>query len=176
LALDHPLHRLIGEIVSQVHVTNAEVVLDMACGGQQKVQLFCSEERSFQSCLCHVDAAILFNDRLKVIIEIEESDIRPVHLCGKVFVTALATHFIHRTKCRQMADNVSFIQVIDTSNKSENASKLPQCRFLESRIQNLLHSASINMRYDIFYGGIAQFQGIEDQTELLEHIRHALAN
>jgi hypothetical protein len=29
---------------------------------------------------------------VKVIIEVEESDIRPVHLCGKVFVSALATH------------------------------------------------------------------------------------
>jgi hypothetical protein len=32
----------------------------------------------------YVDAAILFRDQITTVIEIEESNLRPVHLCGKI--------------------------------------------------------------------------------------------
>src|ERR1039458_8254185 len=176
LAEDHPLHKLIGDIVSGLDAPNTKVVLDKACGGEQKIQLFCTDASSYKSCLCHVDAAILFNDQVKVIIEVEESDIRPVHLCGKVFVSALATHYIHRKKPYRMADTVFFVQVIDTSDKPDNASKLPQCRYLETSIQNLLCVSNTPLQWDIFYGGASRFQRSEDQQELMSHIRHAIAN
>ena len=176
MAEDHPLHKLIGDIVRGLDAPNTKVILDKACGGEQKVQLFCTDAKSYKSCLCHVDAAIPFNDQVKVIIEIEESDIRPVHLCGKVLVSALATHFIHRNKPYRMADTVFFVQVIDTSGKPDSASKLPQCRYLEPSIQNLLRASNAPLRYDIFYGGVNQFQCGADQQELMNHIRHAIAN
>jgi hypothetical protein len=174
MAIDHPLHRLIGMIVSQLDAPNAQVVLDTACGGQQKIQLFCADAKSHETCVCHVDALVLRNEQVKVIIEVEESDIRPVHLCGKVFVSALATHFMHRNERYGMADKVFFVQVIDTSSKSDRSSKLPQCRYLEPLIQNLLHGSGTNIQYDIFYGGVSQFEVDADQQQLIHHIRSAV--
>jgi len=144
----------------------------------QRIQLFCKNEKSHKSCVCYVDAVVLLNEQVKVIVEIEESDIRPVHLCGKVFVSALATHFIHRQDCYRMADRVFFVQVIDTSSKSETASKLPQCRNLEPLIQGFLRAGNVNIQYDIFYGGISQFECAEesDQQDLVEHIRQAVTH
>ena len=62
--------------------------------------------------------------RRKIAIQIEESDIRPTALCGKVFVSALASHFIHQGTSFPLAGPVTFVQVIDTSKLSTNASKL----------------------------------------------------
>lgn len=73
-----------------------------------------------------------------------------------------------------MADMVLFVQVIDTSSKSDTSSKLPQCRYLEPMIQNLLHASGIKIQYDMFYGGVSQFECASDRQELIDHIRRGV--
>jgi hypothetical protein len=81
---------------------------------------------------------------------------------------------MHRNERYGMADKVFFVQVIDTSSKSDRSSKLPQCRYLEPLIQNLLHGSGTNIQYDIFYGGVSQFEVDADQQQLIHHIRSAV--
>src|SRR5579862_4308056 len=95
---DHPLHKKIGDIVKLIEdeIPNTKVVLDTACGGTQHVQLFCKAVACCETRLCKVDILVLYNDLFRVILEIEESDIRPVNICGKASVSSLATHFIDK--------------------------------------------------------------------------------
>jgi len=58
----------------------------------------------------------LKDGKVKVIIETEESDIKPVQICGKLLVSALSKYFIHeRYGVVEMDDSVLFLQMLDSS-------------------------------------------------------------
>lgn len=167
----HPLHKLIGKILTTMQIPEGRVILDMACGGDQHIQLFCTDRASRESRYCFVDAAILQHDKVKVIFEIEESDIRPAALCGKVFVSALASYFIHRSVEYPMAEKTAFVQIIDTRKLSPDSSKIDQCRYLSQSIVDSLQLLGKPLQnYQIFHGDIAEFQSAKAQEELREHI------
>jgi hypothetical protein len=92
----HLLHILIGEIILGAKLSGWEPILGKDCGGDRYIQLFCNSRAEMATRFCSVDAVVLKDGKVKIIIEIEESDIRPMALSGKVFVSALATHFNHR--------------------------------------------------------------------------------
>src|SRR5215471_13288137 len=88
------LHNLIAEIVRSLKIADTRILCDCRdCGGDQKLQLFCSEIPSRETLLCEVDALILVDNEVKVVIEIDTA-IRPVQLCGKLHISTYATHFI----------------------------------------------------------------------------------
>jgi len=136
--------------------------------------VFCTDKKCNSSRYCFVDIAILLNDEVKVVIEIEESDIRPVAICGKLFISALASHFIHESS-RRMADAAHFIQLIDTRKLTDRSSKLAQCEHLMSSFQHLLQAVGKNVTYHLHYGKVARFCMEEDQRALLDDLRFALA-
>lgn len=108
------------------------------CGGTQNIQLFCKDNASRGTCYCCVDEAILKNHQVKVVVEIEESDIRPVALFGKVCVSALSSHFIHKGAIYPMAERMWFVQIIDTKKLSAKSSKLQQCLHLTDSVRRVL--------------------------------------
>jgi hypothetical protein len=170
----HPLHKLIGDILTGIEIPDCKVILDKACGGDQWIQLFCGDNAARRTRYCAVDAAILKNNEVKVIVEIEESDIRPVAVCGKAFISAISSHFIHKSNIYPMADRVSFVQVIDTRKLSPISSKFAQLQFLSESIGASLTQLSKHIRsYQIFYGDVVEFRKPEAAGELVEHIRQA---
>ena len=149
----HKLHQQIGKIIKEkFNNNNYTVLLDSACGGKQSIPLFGSEIKSNKTEYCNVDLLILKDDRIKVIIEIEESDIKPVHIFGKFLVSALSTHYIHDSKKCAMDQSVAFIQVVDTSKLGINkTSKFEQCKNIGLSIQKILHMKWSNIgEYKIF--------------------------
>ncbi len=61
---------------------------------------------------------ILRNDKVKGIIEIEESNVKPTQICGKFLTSTLSKYYIHESdgnRVVEMVDSVNFIQVVDTS-------------------------------------------------------------
>jgi len=48
-----------------------------------------------QNKFCNVDMLILKGGKIRAIMEIEESDIKPVQICRKFLVSALSKYFIH---------------------------------------------------------------------------------
>jgi hypothetical protein len=163
----HPLHRLIGEIIAAAPIPDGKVILDAACGGKQNIQLFCADNATNRTRYCKVDAAVLKNNQVKVILEIEESDIRPVALCGKAFISALASYFIHRKVKYPMAERAFFVQVIDKSPDS----KLDQCLYLSDSINTALLRLNTHLQgYQIFHGDVAEFEKPPAQEELREHL------
>jgi hypothetical protein len=75
----HPLHKAVGEVLRSLEGPNVRVLLDSACGGGgQQIRWFGYEPVGNKSCLAWVDAAIVVNGEIQVVLEIDESNVRPL--------------------------------------------------------------------------------------------------
>lgn len=138
------VHKKVGQILQDVVSvdSNLTLLLDPACGGKQHIPLFCSSKKSRASEFCNVDALVLKDDKIKMIIEIEESNVKPTQICGKFLTSALAKYYIHESKEDnpvEMGDKVFFIQILDTSKLVKGKTKkVDQWKRLETAINNLI--------------------------------------
>jgi len=81
--------------------------------------------RIIKTQLCNVDMLILRSNSIKVIIEIEESNVKPVQICGKLLASALSSHYIYGDDPPVPVDgSVLFIQILDTSKLREGTLKV----------------------------------------------------
>ena len=87
----HPFHKIIGDIFSDKNFPNERttVLKDAACGGDHTLPLFCSDVRSYATRYACVDLMVIKEGKIKVIMEIEESNVKPVHLFGKYLASAI---------------------------------------------------------------------------------------
>jgi hypothetical protein len=173
--MNHPFHELIGKSINDDIFPGCKVIKDPACGGNQHIPLFCSEERSRGTEFCNIDLLITVNDQIKVIVEIEEANIKPTQICGKVLTSALSRCFIHESENNRrigMADSVLFIQILDVSKlKIDKTAKTKQWDRLEESIQNIIPVKGSNIKsYRIFSGKYPDF----DSKELLACITNFL--
>lgn len=138
------VHKKVGrafqEFVSKY--PNLILLQDPACEGKQHIPLFCNPVKSKENEFCNVDMMVLKNDKIRLIIEIEESNVKPTQVCGKFLTSALAKYFIHNSKDNrpiEMDESVSFIQILDTSKLvKEKTKKIMQWKQLETSINNVL--------------------------------------
>jgi len=138
----HKLHKHFGSVIFNLDwPSGCEVVLDQACGGHQQIPLFCSETKSRINQLCKVDILLIQDNHVRILIEIDESDIKPTHVCGKFLTSALASYYIHRSKRNcpiPMANHVLFVQIVDTAPLSTETDKRKQFCVIERNIQERL--------------------------------------
>ena len=92
------MHVSIGDLIENSLGERAQLVRDQACGGNQQIPLFCSNEKSNKTEYCNVDLLVIQDGKIRVIIEIEESDVKPTQICGKFLTSALARYYIHETE------------------------------------------------------------------------------
>jgi hypothetical protein len=80
---------------------------------------------------------VLKEGKIKMIVEIEESNVKPTQVCGKFLTSALSKYYIHETQNNQpieMDEKVTFIQILDTSRLVRGKTKkLKQWKQLELR-------------------------------------------
>lgn len=175
----HPLHKIIGAIFENSKFLNCDVIKDLACGGNQHIPLFCSTDKSNQTKYCNVDLLILKNNKVRIIVEIEEANIKPTQICGKFLTPALSSYFIHRTRDYipiLMDDSVSFIQILDTSKlKLDETSKINQWTNLEKSIQDIIpvKNSKIN-DYKLFFGNPSNFRDGTERKEFIDYIKKIL--
>ena len=180
IEMKHPLHKIVGECIDSHKFPNCKIIKDPACGGQQNVPLFCSEGKSNKTEYCNVDLLILKDNRIQVIIEIEETDITPTQICGKLLTSALSCYFIHESQNNipvGMSDSVSFIQILNASQLKEGTAKTKQWENLEKSIINALPIKDSKIRkYRLLYGNILDFKGESGNkcVELVTYIKQAL--
>ena len=173
--MNHPFHELIGKSINNDVFPGCKIIRDPACGGDQHIPLFCSEERSRETEYCNVDLLIVADNKIKVIIEIEEANIKPTQICGKFLTSALTKYFIHESENNErigMAKSVLFIQILDVSKlKIGKTAKTKQWQKLEKSIQNTIPVKDSTIdRYRIFSGKYHDF----DSKELLMCISNFL--
>jgi len=140
MKVKHPLHIEIGELLSENYANREgiELILDEACGGKQQIPLF-FDSKSSENELCDVDALIMQNGRVKVIMEIEESKQRkPTDVCGKYLTSAISDTFCWQGSDLKISDkSVLFVQVIDTSSLPDKSKKPENFRIIEKLINKV---------------------------------------
>jgi hypothetical protein len=179
--ISHTLHKVIGDIVQTGEFPKCTIIKDPACGGNQNIPLFCSTQRSNQTEYCNVDLLIIKDNKIRVIIEIEEADIKPTQICGKFLASALSSYFIHKTQNDVqigMGDSVSFIQILGTSKlKVDKTSKINQGKHIEKSIMNTLPIKGSKIRkYKLLYGNASEFRirNGKKRAELFSFIKQEL--
>jgi hypothetical protein len=152
--LKHPLHKAVGGLLNKIAKPNLEAVLDEACdngdaGKKQHISLF-SGSKARETCLCCVDAMLLKKGKIAVVIEIEESNIKPTQICGKYLTTALSRKYDGAdTEKITDIEKIDFIQILDTSKLEEGTHKIEQFKNIEDRIKSNLCGCVKN--YDIIF-------------------------
>lgn len=138
------IHKTVGDILKKAvsAYANCTLLVDKACGGNQRIPLFYVANKTRAAEYCNVDLMILKENEVKTIVEIEESNVKPTQICGKFLTSALSNYDIHDSKGNnpvRMADSVTFIQVVDTSKlvKGKTA-KFKQWKALERSINRII--------------------------------------
>ncbi|MCX7863391.1 MAG: hypothetical protein N2449_10400 [Bacteroidales bacterium] len=158
------LHQSIGDFLSdQIKQWNNKnnkqltIILDKACGGSQNIQLFLSSKKTSFYRVCKVDILILVNNEIKFIIEIDESNIKPVNILGKFFASAIADCYIDKNNIYSKSNQVCFIQIISAKSlkKNSNNSKKPkQFQNIKKKVNELLQNSNCQLgniiKYKIF--------------------------
>jgi hypothetical protein len=152
--MNSPLHREIGDILRNLEKSmKIESILAKECGGSQDIPLFLKQPKSNETEICNVDAMVIKNGKIKIIIEIEESNNKPTQICGKYLTSNLATLYAHDSlpsKDKELKidkSSITFIQVIDSKDLPERSSKLDQLNNIETAI-NILITAAMNAEVD----------------------------
>jgi hypothetical protein len=159
--MNSPLHLEIGNILRNLEEPmKMEPILAIECGGNQNIPLFIKQPKSRKNEICNVDAMVIKNDKIKIIIEIEESNKKPTQICGKYLTSNLATFYAHDSLLSKEKgleidkSSITFIQVIDTKYFPIRSSKLEQFKNIEIAINNLIMNA-IEAKID--HGSIKKF-------------------
>lgn len=182
--MEHPLHRLVGKTVGECidskKFPDCRIIKDRACGGRQNVPLFCSRKKSNATEYCNVDLLILKDNKIRVIMEIEEANVKPTQIFGKFLTSALSSYFIHELENNRligMDDSVLFVQILDTSKlKQDKTSKIEQWKKIQKSIQSIIPVQDRGIgEYRIFFGSSSDFRASgKEKRKLMGCIRKAL--
>ena len=138
----HPVHTKVARLVETHLPLSCKMIKDKDCRGNQRIPLFMSEVKSRKTGYCNVDLLITKEGKIRAIIEIEESNVKPTQVCGKFLTSALARFYIHpsqKDRPTPMGDDVVFIQILDTSGLMKGStSKVEQWKNLEKSLQSML--------------------------------------
>lgn len=124
---------------------------------KSKYTSFSFNNKSNSTEICNVDAIIIRNNKIKIVIEIEESNVKPTQILGKMMATALSKYYIHNNDFNEpieMDNEMCFIQILDTSKlKKELSSKPNQWINIRDTILNILPIKNSKLRYyELFFG------------------------
>ncbi|MBU4186102.1 MAG: hypothetical protein KKI12_03890 [Proteobacteria bacterium] len=165
--MKHALHVAVAEEIEQRLNGFGELIRDPACGGNQHLPLFIGPRRGRDTRMCLVDLIVVSADKVRVIVEIEESGFHPTKICGKFLQSALSTHFIHDSRPEPTvpyADSALFIQVLDGSKcLKQGTRKKLQAELIERQIRSLLPLKGSTIEdYRLFFvSGVSDHAGLE---------------
>lgn len=168
MASEHELHQVVGKLISEAGLSG-DVLADSACGGSHRLPLFCNTNRSWKTEMCNVDMLILKSNKVRVIVEIEESNVKPVQICGKFLASALCSHYIYGSDPPvPMDDSVLFIQILDTSELKPGTAKIDQWEIIEKLVQRTIPVKDSRIsQYVMIHGDQNQFVPISGTGRLL---------
>lgn len=177
--MEHQLHKIVGKCIDNNKFPGYKIIKDPACGGKHNVPLFCSKDKSNKTEYCDVDLLILRDNKIRVIIEIEETVRTPTQICGKFLTSALSSYYLHKSENNNpigMSDSLTFIQILKTPGQKKS-SKSKQWENLEKSIKNTLPIQGSKIReYKLFYGSISDFKNRNRDkcAELIIYIKETL--
>jgi hypothetical protein len=166
----HALHRAVGMLMDKVCAPGIEILKDSACESLdtksvQRLPLFCAKEKRRSNQFCNVDMLVIQDSRVKVILEIEESGIKPSKICGKLLTSSLSRYFIHeryQNRPIPLANRVLFVQVVRNPRKSESKSMKAQWMNLAASLKQLAPIGTVT-DYEFFHGSVPDFKGVKGE-------------
>jgi hypothetical protein len=116
--MQHELHSTIAQIFEKHKPNNYKIIRDPACEGKQQIHLFCSKGKSRGTLFCDVDLLILKSDKARIIVEIEESNIKPTQICGKYLTSALSNSYATMSQKEpiKLEKLLLFLQIVNAKN------------------------------------------------------------
>lgn len=190
----HEFHLVIGKILKEMMPADSqdfELILDSACehhlGNESRIiplYLSGSETRTERE-ISDVDAIVIdksnkSNSRISIIIEIEESGIKPIKVCGKFLTSALADELkIKDAKPISLVQSkpISFIQILRLTDdmKKERSKLRSKMVLIGDRLSQLAASEPFNIvRYDLLIGDEEDFRFGEAGVLLRNAIKSGL--
>jgi hypothetical protein len=140
---EHPLHKAVGDLLKEFANNNhlEQPRLDEACGGKQRISLF-KGKKSNENNLCDVDAILLKDKEISVVIEIEESKDDPTTIFGKYLTTAMSNcHIRGKEEIKIAKKSVRFIQIIDTKKLKQKTEMIKKYHLIEKEINENLYGS-----------------------------------
>jgi len=174
---EHQFHKIIGDIFNDENFPfeGIRILKDAACGGDHTLPLFCSDVRSYATRYACVDLMIVKNQKIKVIMEIEESNVKPLHLFGKYLASAMAKYYIYGREKTGMDKSVVFIQILDTSKQKSKSARNEQWENVKMSIQSIIPVKGSSIKeYKIFYGNQSDFKSGKTRDKLIKFVISAL--
>ena len=181
-----PLHQKVGEILVDIQKCKIfkrkkiKVILDPECAKGSKpeeihrIPLFIGKpnnatgkkkERKSEYELCNVDAMIIEGKKIKVIIEIEESNNTPTQIYGKYYTSNMAEYYLYDDKDDKFPKEIKldrssifFIQIIDKKSFRPNSAKPAQLEKIEKAINDLNIAAK---KYEFSFGCVKKYKIIQ---------------
>jgi len=159
---DHPLHVHIGKLLSNYPFLSENgyvVKRDSACGEKQNISMFISDKSKNSTHFADADLIITQDRKVRVIIEIEESNINPNHIMGKFLGNALSPFYISKNENTVFEQSSClFIQICDTKKLPDNSNKQGQFDQISSGISSLLPLKKFKIiEYRLIYGTQNEF-------------------
>ncbi len=190
--ISHAFHKMIGRAFDELKLPDKRFVIlkDRACDenghdlplfylpeGKSSWKNFRLRGRKFTE----VDSLILKNNVIKVIVEIEETNVKPNHLFGKFMAAAMSSFYIYKPGQNEeyicgMSDKVHFIQILDSTRYLERSQKYEQWKKVEDSIQKST-KMDLNSTFDykLFFGKRAESDlEPELKQKLLEYMQNLL--
>ncbi len=177
MTVKHPLHYKVGKRLEKEFEKN--VILDSACANErrQRIPIFIEEPKSFEAKICDVDILILKDEKIKIIIEIEESNITPTQICGKFLTSVLGKYYIHeKNNCNRnsipYSKSVLFMQILNNSKlKMDKTKKIEQGKKIEQEISRMINSKGWKYpikEYRLIYTKKSEIDNIESIVEIVK--------
>lgn len=171
----HDLHKEIGDIISERLGSKCEILKDPACARSgeiaQNIPLFMGQDKGRESQLCKVDMIIIKDTEIKAIIEIEESNVKPMQILGKYLTSVFADSFIHdvyKDKIIRKSDGALFLQILNSKTCLKSGSKkTEQWDIIKNKLMKWSKSAGCGLDYDLLYGTCGDFKSGKKSGEKL---------
>lgn len=155
---EHKFHQAIGRLISESFSENDSLTIlkDSACDLDKRPRIpLYRNAAGTRIRYCDVDILIATDEGAKVIIEIEESNVKPINILGKFFASVFSSYY-QSTKVdpKPLAKRLLFIQVLDSSKLKEASGKREQWDSIADLIRINLRSAFLDRKweYELFIG------------------------
>lgn len=108
------------------------------CGGEHRIPLYVQSKGQKPIEYCNADYIVTLDNEVKVVVEIEESDFKPIYLLGKAFVTGYSEIHIARNlgKNERVSKELVLLQII-IDETSENNEKRRQWDSVSSKLKEV---------------------------------------
>jgi len=161
---DHPYHKKVRNQFKDDKIDQRfDLLEDAACtssskthGNKRTLPLYTVMNKQD---LCWVDM-LIFRKKMEsigVIIEIEESDIGPIHVCGKYLASALTSYYDDGVNDKKYLVDTLFIQIVKPrktkTDKNQEPAMAKKWKIIEDSINQIIHINDCKItKYRLFWG------------------------